>query len=93
MTVEVCIAMPVLAPVPSHLQPPRVGSLDLHGHHVSGAGDVGDEDGVEVTEAVQREPDPARLHTFDPAYSPQTNTERALHQLRPLNLHSTTFGL
>ncbi|RWW41221.1 hypothetical protein BHE74_00053307 [Ensete ventricosum] len=61
------IGLPVLAPVAGHGHPPGAGALHAGADDVAGAGHVGDEHQVEVLEAVDGEPYPARLPARHPA--------------------------
>ena len=43
LSIKVCIALPVLAPVLRHRLPPSLGSLDGHSMHIASTRDVGDQ--------------------------------------------------
>lgn len=55
------IGLPILPPVTAHGHPLGVGSFDADPHDVPCARDVADQNQVEVTEAVDREPYPSFL--------------------------------
>jgi hypothetical protein len=55
------VGLPVLAPVARQGHPPRARRLHARADDVAGAGHVGDQHQVEVTEAVDGEPDPTGL--------------------------------
>lgn len=61
------IWLPVLSPVAAHAPPPSLRALHPHLHDVSSSGNVGDQDQVEVLEAIDREPDAALLTARNPA--------------------------
>ncbi|GFY80963.1 expansin A9 [Actinidia rufa] len=63
------VGLPVLAPVAAHGHPLGVGSFHAHAHDVPCTRDVGDKNQVEVTEAVDRESDPALLSARHPVKS------------------------
>ncbi|RRT42883.1 hypothetical protein B296_00044776 [Ensete ventricosum] len=67
LAIEICVALPVLAPVPGHDLPPGPGALDGDRTHVAGARHVGDQDQVEVGVAIDGEPDPSFLRAWHPA--------------------------
>lgn len=52
LAAESCVALPVLAPVAGQRLPPGHGALDGDGVHVASAADIGDEDKVEESVAV-----------------------------------------
>lgn len=53
------IGLPVLTPVARHWHPVGVGTLHAGPNKVASAGHIGDEDQVEVAEAVHGEADPS----------------------------------
>ncbi|KAK2972365.1 hypothetical protein RJ640_014423 [Escallonia rubra] len=60
------VGLPVLAPVAAHGHPLGVGAFDAHADDIPCTRDVGDQDQVEVSEAVDRESDPSLLSAWDP---------------------------
>ncbi|GER28601.1 son of sevenless homolog 2 [Striga asiatica] len=69
------VGLPVLPPVAAHRNPRGLSALDAHAHDVPCAGDVGDQEQVEVPETVDREPDTSRF----PARHPLTGTMPATY--------------
>ena len=62
-----CVWLPVLTPVAAHGHPASLGPLHQHAHDIPCTRDVGDQDQVEVAEAVDSEPDPTVLAAWHPA--------------------------
>ena len=73
LSIEVVIALPVLAPVPWHGLPPCVRPLDGHWLNISCASNVGDQYQVEVRVTIDGKPYSSFLHTGDPVL---TNTSK-----------------
>lgn len=59
--------LPVLTPVTAHAHPASLGSFHAHPHDVPCTRDVAYQNQVEVTEAVDCEPDPSALAAWHPA--------------------------
>lgn len=69
LTDQDSIGLPVLAPVSAHAHPPCSRSLNTDSDNVTGTGNVGDQDKIEVTEAINGEPDSPMLAARDPVTS------------------------
>jgi hypothetical protein len=76
LAVEVGVALPVLAPVPAHRDPPGPRALHLHGGHLAVRSHVGDQHLEEVGAAGDREPHAAGPVTAHPASPPFTSKVR-----------------
>lgn len=61
------VGLPVLAPVSAQAHPFGFGPFDAGLHDIPCARDVGDQNQVEVAEAVDRESDPSLLSARNPA--------------------------
>ena len=59
------IGLPVLSPVTVHAHPTRFGPLNAHPRDIPCTRDVGDQNQVKVTKAVDRESNPKLLPTWD----------------------------
>lgn len=67
LSVQVGVALPILAPIPTHLLPRHyLGTLNCHRMHVPGATHVRDKDQVEVRVAVDCEPYASPSHAGYP---------------------------
>ena len=67
LTNENCVWLPVLTPVAAHAHPTSLCAFNAHAHDISCTRDVGDQNQVEVTEAVDCESDPSVLAAWHPA--------------------------
>jgi hypothetical protein len=77
LAAEVGVALPVLAPVPPHRDPPGPRPLHLHGGHLAVGRHVGDQHLQEVRAAGDREPHAARPVAAHPASPTFTNCSAA----------------
>mgnify|MGYP006950760552 FL=1 len=66
LTVEIGIALPVLAPIAGHWEPAGAGALDRHRRHISGTAHIGYKDQVEEGMAIHREMDASILLASNP---------------------------
>lgn len=66
LTDQNCVRLPILSPVPAQTHPPSVRSLHASLHYIPGTSDIGDQNQVEVTEAVDCKSDPSLLTARNP---------------------------
>lgn len=86
--------LPILTPVTAHTHPPSLRPFHARPHHVPCTRHVGDQNQVEVTEAVDREPHPSLFSTRHPAH-PHTQSQssvasfviKCIHEVRQIQLH------
>lgn len=78
LPVEIGIALPILAPIPGHRLPGGPGAFDGDGVNVASAGDVSDEDEVEVGVAVDGEPHASASPARNPSEGNRDNTSSIL---------------
>ena len=74
LPVEVRVGLPVDTPVPGHGHPPRSRALNRHRLDGPAAANVRDQHQLEVVSTVDGEPDPALLHTRNPAHVRRSST-------------------
>lgn len=74
--------MPILPPVATHGEPTGLCALDAHAHDIPCTRDVADQNQVEVTEAVDCEPDPSLFSARDPAKLPKNQGEYFIKPFR-----------
>lgn len=61
------VGLPVLTPVAAHAHPPSARSFNAHPHDVSCTRNVGNQNQIKETEAVDRESDASLLSAWNPA--------------------------
>lgn len=64
---QISVGLPILPPVTCHAHPACFRSLYAHAHDIPCARDVGDQNQVEVTEAIDCESDSTPLSAWHPA--------------------------
>lgn len=66
LATQISIGLPILPPVTSHAQPVCFGPFDARPHNIPCTSHVGDQNQVEVTEAVDCESYPSSLPAWHP---------------------------
>ena len=76
LVLEICIYMPILAPVPPHCEPPSCWALDLDGNDVTCACNIADQHRKEVACSVDCKPNATFLYAFDPVLTKSATLEK-----------------